>query len=161
MEAVAVIAAERTAKHLGISDCGERSCAPARAEALAECKPRARPIRLARSGDSPITTLTTASAHEAAKCCSKLTPIVDILPAKQNEVLLENGCDVSLRKLLPDRAAVLVIHNAARLVQHLPAALPSQEAEIGVFEIKRMEQGIKAAKLQELLTIEGEDPPPP
>ena len=56
---------------------------------------------------------------------------------------------------LADGAAVFVIHHAARLVEHLPAALPGQVAEVGVFQVKGRQQLVEAAELEELAPVEG------
>ena len=61
----------------------------------------------------------------------------------------------SLRELLADGAAMLVIHDAARLVENLPAALPGDVAEVGVFEIEGREQRVEAAELEKLAPVEG------
>ena len=49
---------------------------------------------------------------------------------------------------------MLVINHAARLIQHLPSALPSHETEVGVFQIERLQQRIEAAQLEKFLAIE-------
>ena len=49
---------------------------------------------------------------------------------------------------------MLVIHDAARLVEHFPAALPGQVAEVGVFQIEGREQLVEAAQLEKLAAIE-------
>ena len=54
----------------------------------------------------------------------------------------------------PDGAAMLVMHDARRLIENLPAALPRQESKIRVFEIKRREQLIEAAESKEFAAIE-------
>ena len=61
----------------------------------------------------------------------------------------------SAAEMLADGAAMLVIHDALRLVEHLPAALPGHVAEVGVFQIERREQRIEAAELQKFAPVEG------
>ncbi len=63
--------------------------------------------------------------------------------------------DVLRRELLPDGAAMLVKHDAARLVEHLPAALPGHVAEVGIFQVEGRQQGIEAAQFEELVAVEG------
>ena len=82
-------------------------------------------------------------------------PIMDILPAEQQEILLQHRLDLRFAEALADGAAMLVIHHAARLIQHLPAALPRQVAEVGVFQIEGREQFVEAAQLQEFPPVEG------
>src|SRR5262249_29895007 len=82
-------------------------------------------------------------------------PFVDVLPREQDEILAQDGLDLGFAEVLADGAAVLVVDDAARLIEHLPAALPGQESEVGVFQVKRMQQWIEAAKFQELFAIEG------
>jgi len=79
---------------------------------------------------------------------------VYVLPAKQQIVLAQYALDELRRELLADGAAVLVKHDAARLVQHLPPALPGHVAEVGVFQVERLQQRVKAAQLQELVAVE-------
>src|SRR5690349_8455867 len=85
----------------------------------------------------------------------KPRPLVDILPAEQDEVFLEDRLHELGRELLSDGAAMLVIHDAARLIQHLPPALPGHVAEVGVFEIEGLEDAVEAAQLEKLRAIEG------
>src|SRR6185503_9548313 len=86
------------------------------------------------------------------------TPIVNILPGEQYEVFLEHRLNVGFRKVLADGAAMFVIDHAGRLVQNFPAAFPGEITKIGVFQVKRFEQLVKAAQLQEFLTVEGAGP---
>src|SRR5262245_46482431 len=79
---------------------------------------------------------------------------MDILPDKQHKVLLEHGLDVSSRKALADGSAMLVIDHAGRLVENFPAALPGEISKVGVFQIKGLEQFVKAAQFQKLLAVE-------
>ena len=71
---------------------------------------------------------------------NQTVPAVDIFPAEQDEVLLEDRLDLLLGEPLPDRAAMLVIYLALRLIQNLPPALPGHVPQIGVFEIERAQQ---------------------
>src|SRR5260370_41113835 len=81
-------------------------------------------------------------------------PGVNVLPAKQDEILLEDGLNLLLCKSFSDRSAVLVIDLAVRLVEHFPAALPGHVAQIRIFEVKRSEQRIEAAQLPKFVAIE-------
>src|SRR5262249_54067749 len=81
-------------------------------------------------------------------------PGMDILPAKQDEVLFQNGLNLSLRKSLPDRAAVFVIDDTLRLVEHFPAAFPGHIAYVGVLEIERRKQRVEAAQLEKFSAVE-------
>ncbi len=85
-------------------------------------------------------------------------PFVNVLPAEQHVVLLQHGLDAFLAEDFANRAPVLVVDGAARLVQHLPAALPGKIAEVRVFQIERMEQRIEAAQLEKLPAVEGAGP---
>src|SRR5450631_2177799 len=49
---------------------------------------------------------------------------------------------------------MLVIHYAARLIEHLPAPLPRHISNIGVFQIEWREQLVESAQLQKLFAIE-------
>src|SRR5579871_4007184 len=50
---------------------------------------------------------------------------------------------------------MFVIHHAARLIEYLPTALPGAVAQIGVFEVKRPQQLVEAAQLEEFAAVEG------
>src|SRR5258708_5855379 len=80
--------------------------------------------------------------------------LVNIFPAEQQVILLEHGLNMLRREGLADGATVLVEHHAARLVQHLPSALPGHEAEVRVLQIERLQQRIESAQLQKLAPIE-------
>src|SRR5205823_6505379 len=80
--------------------------------------------------------------------------LMNILPAKQDEIALQDELDLLRAKALPDGAAMLVIDAAHGLIEHLPAALPGHVAEISIFKIERSEQRIEAAELDELLAVE-------
>src|SRR5207302_6080581 len=81
-------------------------------------------------------------------------PAMDIFPTEEDEVLLEDRLDLLLAEPLPDRAAMLVIYLTLRLIQNLPPALPGHVPQIGVFEIKRRQQGIESPQLQKFAAIE-------
>ena len=66
-------------------------------------------------------------------------PFVNVFPAEQNKVPLQDQIDLFTREPLSDGSAMLMIDHAPGLVQDLPAALPGEKAEIGVLEIKRRE----------------------
>ena len=86
---------------------------------------------------------------------NQLVPAVNVFPAEQDEVLLEDRLDLLLGEASSDGSAVLVIDLAVRLVEHFPTTLPGHVAQIRIFEIKRSEQRIEAAQLQEFVAIEG------
>src|SRR4051794_6150033 len=85
---------------------------------------------------------------------AQTAPAVNVLPAEEQEILLQHGLDVAVREVLAYRAAMLVMHDAGGLVEHFPAAFPGQIAEIGVFEIKGREEVIEAAEFKEFAAIE-------
>ena len=80
---------------------------------------------------------------------------MNVLPAEQHVVLLEDGLDLLLRELLADGAPVLVEYHAARLVEHLPAALPRHVAEVGVFQVEGLQQRVESAEFEKLGAVEG------
>src|SRR4051812_9340582 len=49
---------------------------------------------------------------------------------------------------------MFVEHDAARLIQHLPSALPRKVSEIGVFQVEGLEHRIEASEFEELVAIE-------
>src|SRR5260370_28574675 len=81
-------------------------------------------------------------------------PGVNVLPAKQDEILLKDGLNLLLCKSFSARSAVLVIDLAVRLVDHFPAALPGHIAHIRIFEAERTEHRIEAAPLPKFVAIE-------
>ena len=82
-------------------------------------------------------------------------PFVDVLPAEQQEVLLQHALNELRGELLPDGSAVLVEYDAPRLVQHLPSALPGHVSQVGVFQVERLQHTVEAAQLEELVPVEG------
>src|SRR4051812_13165838 len=80
-------------------------------------------------------------------------PLMNVLPDKQREVLLQNALDEGTRKRLSNGPAMLVENDATRLIQHLPAAFPGHHPDIGVFEIKRPEKVIESANLEKLAAV--------
>ena len=56
--------------------------------------------------------------------------------------------------MLAYSAAMLVVHDAGRLIEHLPPALPGEKSQVRVFQIKRREQRIEPPELEELPAIE-------
>src|SRR5262245_30698848 len=81
--------------------------------------------------------------------------VVDVLPAEEEKILLENARDVVGREGAANCSAMLVEHDAAGLVENLPAALPGHVAEIGVFEIERPQEMVEAAQLEEFRPVKG------
>ncbi len=68
---------------------------------------------------------------------------------------MQDGADLGVAEPFADGTPVLVPDPARWLVEHLPAALPSPVAEIGVFQVERREQLVEAAQFQELAAVEG------
>src|SRR5579883_2816187 len=76
----------------------------------------------------------------------KQTPrLVDIFPREQQIILLQDRLNPVFAKVLADGAAVLVVDDAARLVEHLPAAFPGLVSQVGVFQVKGRQQGVETA----------------
>src|ERR1035441_7341278 len=86
---------------------------------------------------------------------------MNILPGKEQEVLLQDRLNVALAEALADGSAVLVPDDAGWLIEHLPAALPREEAEIGVFQIEGREQLVEPAQLEKLPPVERARPAAP
>ena len=80
---------------------------------------------------------------------------VDVLPDEQQAVLLEHGVDVGGGEVLADRGAVFVVDDATRLVKDHPASLPRHVADVGVFEVERLEQSVETAQLEEFAAVVG------
>ena len=104
---------------------------------------------------SPNTTASTGARPGEEEVRRQPRPLVNILPAEQHVVFLQDRLDLFLRELLADRAAMLVEHHAARLVQHLPPALPRHVAQVGVFQVEGLQQLVESAELEKLATVEG------
>ncbi len=83
------------------------------------------------------------------------SPAVDVFPGEQDVVLLQHGIDIGGAEALADGAAVFVVDDAGGLIEHLPAALPGQEADVGVFEIEGRKEFVEAAQRKELAAVEG------
>ena len=133
-EAVSVVAAERAPEGLRIAHGGQAASAPTRARRLRQLPERAperRRIRPQRNVAEYCGQRGPRPREEEVR--GEAPPLVDVLPAEQQVVLLQHGFNPVAAKALADGAAVLVIHHAARLVEHLPAALPCHIAEVGVF----------------------------
>ena len=154
-ETVAKVAAQRSAEGFGVVDCGKRAGSGASAERsrqLQERFPQAPQIRALRR----------VAEEDAEYCASKREekvrpqagPFVNVLPAEENEILCKNQVDLRLRELLSNRPSVFVIHDAPRLIQHFPAALPRKITEIGVFQVEGPQELVEAAELEELAAIE-------
>src|SRR5579871_1558510 len=80
---------------------------------------------------------------------------MDVLPREQQVILLEHCLNLRFTEALADGSTVFVIHDTARLVQHLPAALPCHVPEVRIFQIERREQIVESAELQKFATVEG------
>ena len=80
---------------------------------------------------------------------------MNVFPAIKNYVLINNGVDELFRKFLANGAAMFVIHNACRLIQHLPAALPGGEAQVCIFVVEGPEDLVESAQLQKLPAVKG------
>ncbi len=81
-------------------------------------------------------------------------PLVNVFPAKQQVVFLEDFLDILLAEALADSAAMLVVNHATRLVEHLPAALPGHVAQVAVFQVEGRQQWVEAAQFEEFLAVE-------
>src|SRR5882724_3088345 len=79
---------------------------------------------------------------------------MDVLPDEQYEILFEDRLDVGGAKSFSDGAAMLVIDDAVRLVQHFPSALPREKSEVGVFQVERRKKFVESAQLQKFPAIE-------
>src|SRR5437870_13899877 len=82
-------------------------------------------------------------------------PLVNILPAEEQEVFLQDRLDLVFTKTFADGAAMLVVDDAARLVEHFPAPLPRQISEVGVLQIEGPQQRVEAAQFEEFPAVEG------
>ena len=82
-------------------------------------------------------------------------PGVDVFPAEDEEVFLEDGIDEILGEFLADGAAVFMVDDAGGLIVNLPAALPCQVADVGVFEVEGGEEVVEAAEGEEFVAMEG------
>ena len=99
-EAVAEIAAQRPPEGLGVADRGEAARAPARAHrAAASCRnARHSAAKVGRPGASPNSTRSAARrAQVNDEVRGQPRPLVDVLPAEQQEVLLQHRLDLVLR----------------------------------------------------------------
>ena len=81
-------------------------------------------------------------------------PLMDVLPHEQQKICLQHRLDVTVTEMLTDCAPVFVINDAGGLVEHLPAPLPCEVAEIRILEIKWREQLVKSAQLEEFAAVE-------
>jgi len=80
---------------------------------------------------------------------------MDVLPAEEQEILLQHGLNVGVGEVLADSAAMFVVDDAGGLVKHFPAAFPGHVAEVGVFQIEGREKVVEAAQLEKFAAIEG------
>src|ERR1019366_5028175 len=142
-----------------VAHSGEGAGAPSRARRLRqleECAPQRMEIGPASGVAEDDAQKRARPGEEEMRCQPR--PLVNVLPAEQHVVLLEHGLYPFLAEHFAYRAPVLVVDRAARLVQHLPAALPGKIAEVRIFQIERMEQRIEAAQLEKLPAVEGAGP---
>ena len=79
---------------------------------------------------------------------------VNVFPAKEQKVLLQNRLNKIRVESLADRAPMFVMDDARGLVEDFPTTLPRKETEIGVLKIERSEKRIEATKLEEFSPIE-------
>ena len=56
---------------------------------------------------------------------------------------------------LANGAAMFVVHEAFRLIEGLPTALPGKVPDIGVFEVKRRQDGVEGSEFQKLPPVIG------
>ncbi len=82
-------------------------------------------------------------------------PLMDVFPGEEQEILLEDTLNVPVAEALPNGPAMFVIDHAGGLIQHLPAALPSQKSKIGIFQVERRQQFVEPSQLEKLPAIEG------
>src|ERR1039458_9502729 len=155
-EAIAEVAAERAAESFAIADGGESESAAARAHGLGdlgEGAPEGGEVGALRHVAEE------DGEHGAGPCEEKVggeaRPLVDIFPAEEKVVLLEDGLDLLVRELLADGALVLVEYDAARLIEYLLATLPGHVAEVGVCQVEGFEERIEAAQFEEFGAVEG------
>src|SRR6185437_1056064 len=136
-EAIAKITTQRTPECLGVGNNRKPSCSRARVERfekLESCAPQATKIRALRRVSK-----NSAQDHarrRVAEMRDAARRLMDIFPAEQQAVFLEYRLNLFFRKMLADGTAMLVIDDAARLIEHFPATLPRHKTEIGIFEIK-------------------------
>ena len=145
----------RAPEDFRIAHVCEFSRAPSRAQSAGElhrCSQNSAravtPRRIARPGADH------RASQREHKAAAQPAPIVNILPREESEILLQDRFDVSRAEALADSPAMFVMHHARGLIEHLPAALPRHETQIGVFQIKRGEKFVEAAEREKLFTIE-------
>src|SRR5262249_10513555 len=85
-------------------------------------------------------------------------PLVNILPAEEQEIFFEHGLDLLFGEMLADCAAVLMPDHAAWLIEHLPSALPRYDTGVGVFRVKRYQKRVDAPNPQEFARVEAARP---
>ncbi len=154
-EAVAIIAAQRTQEGFRIRDPRQASRPAARAERLRqlpECAPHRPKVRT--TGHIAENHADNRAGPREAEVRGEAAPFVNIFPAEQQIVFFEYVLNIRLGETLADGAAMFVVHHAARLVEHLPSALPRHVAEIGIFQIEGFQQRIEAAQLEKLVAVE-------
>jgi len=78
---------------------------------------------------------------------------MDVLPAKQDEVLLQYTLDLVCGEAPPDGSPMLVEDPAAGFIEDLPSPFPGLIAQVGVFQVKRRKQGIEPSELEELAPV--------
>ena len=84
----------------------------------------------------------------------KLRPFVDVLPAPQYKVLCQNKFNFLGSISLSDGSPVFVVDHAARFVEHFPAPLPGQIADVRVLHVEWREQRVESAQFEKLSAIE-------
>src|SRR5581483_6137136 len=136
-KAVPVIGPLRTKKSLRVTDARQSSRFPPGPQYLRklQCSP---PDSLQVGTARLIAHRQTyqCARQSEKKLLSKAGPSMNIFPAEQDVVLFQNGLNLSLAESFANRAAMLVVDDAARLVQHLPSPLPGEIAQIGIFQVK-------------------------
>ena len=155
-KAIEEIAGQRAKEGFGVGDGGEVVGASAGADGLGQLEKSA--AEGAEVG--PFEGVADDEAEQRAgpgvgEVGGEAAAFVDVFPAEEQEVLLENGLDVAGGKLFADGAAVFVEHTAGGLIEHLPATFPGHHAEVGIFEIEGLEEFVKAAECEELAAVEG------
>ena len=155
-EAVAEVPSQRTPESLRVADHGQVARPPAgpdRLRQLAACPPQARKAGSQRRIADGHADQGAGQAEEEVRCQAR--PLVDVLPGPQEEVFSQDVAYLSVGEAPADGSTVLVIDDAARLIEHLPTALPGEEAEIGVLQVERLKQRVEAAQFEELRAVVG------
>src|ERR1035437_7822441 len=155
-EAIAEVAAQWAFEGFGVADPSERQRAAPCAHGLRklpEGPPEGGEVRAQRDVSEHHGENGAGPGEEEVR--RQAWPLVNILPAEKDVVLLEDCLDLLFGELLADGAPVFVEYHAARLVQDLPTALPCHVAEVGVFQVEGFQQPVESAEFEKLRAVEG------